>query len=540
MDHNENQPSYVTISIKTLWNILRRCWYWMLAGAIVVGVTVYCLYRFLLYTPTYSSTSIFYLPNISESTYLYSGAQIQGAESMAESITKLVRADALTEKIKYDTGYENVKGFISASSDGATLRVTVSGWNPDKNYDIAHSIEKWLPIYCDYYNNQFKEDDTPDSIKNPYSYETKTMKLVYAAVKDESPDNYSNLTRYPMLAAFFVAMIIYVIFLIVDITNTTIYSSEDLKFKAPKYSIIGTISHWALDGEKKGRNRLRKDEFRINVDQKILLRDHVPFRISEAFHELRTNITFCAAGEKGCTIGVISSVAGSGKSFVMANLAVSLSKLFDKKILLIDADMRCPMIHKIFSLPNKKGLSNLIANQVADDADVKNTFGNLDVITSGTLPPNPIDLLSCPRMIELMEQWKQTYDYILVDLPPIGEVSDAFAISSLISGYMVVVRSGYMDSRLLRDTVEVVESKNAKIYGYVITDVHPEHSEGYSYSKYGHYYKYKYSRYGKYHYYHRYYSEAERAEQAKQAEEDEKAEQAAREPAEQIDAEKQD
>ena len=291
--------------------------------------------------------------------------------------------------------------------------------------------------------------------------------------------------------------------------------------------------HWALDGEKKGRKRLRKDEFRINVDQKILLRDHVPFRISEAFHELRTNITFCAAGEKGCTIGVISSVAGSGKSFVMANLAVSLSKLFDKKILLVDADMRCPMIHKIFSIHNKKGLSNLIANQVSDDAIVKNNFGNLDVITSGTLPPNPIDLLSCPRMIELMEQWKQTYDYILIDLPPIGEVSDAFAISSLISGYMVVVRSGYMDGRLLRDTVEVVESKNAKIYGYVITDVHPEHSEGYSYSKYGHYYKYKYSRYGKYHYYHRYYSEAERAEQAKQAAEDEKAEQAAKEQVEQ-------
>lgn len=520
MDHNETETNYASISIRTLWDIFLKCWYWMLAGAIAVGIAVSVLYSHLFYVPVYSATSEFYIPNISEQQYLFSSGQIAGAESMATNLTKLVQADKLIDKISQETGYSasTLRGMISATNDGAILRVKVSGSDPKMISKVSEKMEKWLPVYCDFYNNQ---NTDPDMVVDDIS---KSLKLIRISSEPTIPDNTSARTRYPKLASLFTGVMVYVVFLILEITNTVIYTAEDLKIKAPKYSVVGSIPHWALDGEKKShRKRLRRDEFRVNVNQKLLLREHVPFRISEAFHELRTNMTFCAAGEKGCTIGVISSVAGSGKSFVMANLAVSLSKLFDKKILLVDADMRCPMIHKIFAIPNKTGLSNLIANQIEDDSAVKNSFGNLDVITSGTLPPNPIDLLSCPRMSELIEQWKQSYDYVLVDLPPVGEVSDAFAISGLISGYMVVVRSGYMDSRLLRDTVEVVESKNAKIYGYVITDVLPERVSGYSYYKYGHYYKY--TRYGKYQAYHRYYSEAERAEQAEQTADGEQPEQ---------------
>ncbi len=510
MDQNENtvENGYTTVSLGTLWSVLKRCWYWMLLGAIVIGVLVFGLYK-LVYTPLYSSTSEFYVSNIAETTTLYSTSQTQGAESMAETFTSLVKADKLIDAVCEEVGLtdysrEKIQKMISSKNDGAILYVTITGPDALLNYRISQAFEKYLPPYCDYYNNQV---DALDS-----SHESKSLKVIRTSTVDGEADNHSNLLRYPVLAALLAAVAVYAVFFLVDITNTTIYTVNDLKTKAPGYSVVGAIDHWSLEGEKKVSRRMRLRDinaFRVNVDQKLLLREHVPFRITEAFHELRTNITFCAAGEKGCTIGVISSVAGSGKSFVMANLAVSLSNLIDKKILLIDGDMRCPMIHKIFSLPNKAGLSNLIANQVADDSGIKHSIGNLDVITSGTLPPNPIDLLSCPRTKELLEAWKQTYDYILVDLPPIGEVSDALAISTLISGYVFVVRSGFIDKRILHDTVEVVEGKDAKIYGYVLTDVHAEHGEGYS--KYGHYYKY--SKYGKYQAYSSYY--AKEAEQAK-------------------------
>lgn len=514
MNYTENENNnYVTISLGTLWRILRNCWYWMLVGAVIVGIVFFGVSK-LNYTPVYSSSSEFYVSNIATSTSLYSSSQIQGAESMAENFTRLVKADDLLDKIGEDTGLSRtrLRGLISATADGAILRVTVSGQDADLNYRVSQSMEKNLPAYCDYYNNQ------PDAL-DP-SHDSKTMKVVRTSELDKTPDNNNETYRYSLLGAVLAAVVVYGVFFVVAITNTTIYSADDLKTKAPMYSVIGSIAHWKLGDEKKRRRskKHRAEEFRTNVDQKLLLREHVPFRISEAFHELRTNITFCAAGEKGCTIGVVSSVAGSGKSFVMANLAVSLSKLYDKKVLLVDGDMRCPMIHKIFTIPNKTGLSNLIANQVEDDAGVKHSFGALDVIPSGTLPPNPIDLLSCPRMAECIEKWKQDYDYILLDLPPIGEVADALAISNLVSGYILVIRSGYMDSRLLRDTTEVVESKDAKIYGYVITDILPEHTEGSGrygryYYKYGHYYKY--SRYGRYQAYADRYAKAEQEAEKK-------------------------
>ena len=113
-----------------------------------------------------------------------------------------------------------------------------------------------------------------------------------------------------------------------------------------------------------------------------------------------------------------------------------------------------------------------------------------------------------------MEQWKKNYDYVLIDLPPIGEVSDALAISALISGYVLVIRSGYMDMHLLAETTDMVESKNAKIYGYVLTDVRPEHTEGYT--KYGHYYKY--TKYGQYQAYSKQYAKAEEEKPAEETE----------------------
>lgn len=516
MEMNETENGNATISLRTLWEVLKRCWILMLVAAILFGIMVFALYR-MVYTPIYSSTCRFYVSNIAETTSLYSSSQTQGAESMAEIFTHLVEADDLLDTVIQDTGAGisrlELRRMVSASSNSAILSVKVAG--PDKvfNFRISQSIEKYLPAYCDYFNNQADALDP--------THESKTLKVIETSRPAVRADNRSNLYRYPVLAALLAAVAVYAIFFLVEITNTTIYSAEDLKAKAGKYSVIGAIEHWSLDGEKK-RARYRKkrranDLLRANVDQKLILRDNVPFRIAEAFHELRTNITFCAAGEKGCTVGVISSIAGSGKSFVMANLAVSLSKLYDKKVLLVDGDMRCPMQHKIFSVSNKIGLSNLIVGQAEDPEAVRHQFENLDLITAGTLPPNPIDLLTGPSMAALMAKWKEEYDYILMDLPPIGEVSDALAISSLISGYVYVIRSGFTDSRLLRDTTDIVEEKNAKIYGYVITDIHPEHLEGYGYGKYSHYYKY--GKYGHYQSYSRRYAEAEKKAEsnAKQA-----------------------
>ena len=153
-------------------------------------------------------------------------------------------------------------------------------------------------------------------------------------------------------------------------------------------------------------------------------------------------------------------------------------------------DMRCPMQHRIFRLQNRFGLSNLLAGQSGDALHSMNN-GALDVITSGTIPPNPMELLSGPRMTELLEQWKKSYDYILFDLPPLGEVSDAAAVAKLMSGYLFVLRSGLNDVQLVREAAAFVEDKEARIFGYVLTDVEDEYMDSY-------YGKYKYAYYSSY------------------------------------------
>lgn len=558
MENNEvnvNEGNQSGISLRLLWDVLKRCWYWMLLGAVLMGgLSLWYFNR--SFVQQYSSSSYFYISNVATTTSLYSSAQIDGAESMAEVISKVVpTSDELADRIstvlatgeysgKVSEGAvqdmisaangdvnhlttliqekinnavnakanktktvtkEQVQRMITASNDGAVLKIKISGPDAELNYYVAMAMEDWLPRYCDDVNNQ------PDAMS--LTHESKTMKVIQKARKGDLENSHTDVYRYPLFITVFVAVAIYGVFLLVVIMNTTVYSAADIKAISPKFSVIGSIEHWSLEEEKKWGRRAQRDADRLgtHVDQKLILREKAPFRVQEGFHELRTNVTFCAAGEKGCVVGVASSIAGSGKSFVMANLAVSLSKLYDKKILLVDGDMRRPMIHKIFSVPNKVGLSNLLAGMDIAEADLKHSYDRLDVITSGTLPPNPIDLLSSPRMKEILKKWKEEYDYILIDLPPVGEVADMFAISDEVSGYIYVVRSGFTDSRILRDTTDTITSKNAKIYGYVVTDVHPERTEGYT--KYGHYYRYyKYGHYNRYKSYSSYSSYASAAE----------------------------
>lgn len=552
IEEKESGRSFVTF--KMLWNILRRCWYWLLLAALIVGGIVFAV-GYSNYVPVYSSTSEFYVSNVANTTSLYSSSQTSGAEDMAEIICKFATADGVVEYISKDVeqyGYKvsgrAIKSMISTKSDSAFFTVTVTSTDPKLAYYIAQSMENVLPVYSDWCNNQYEshiyERESDGSIAyyeyngntyrlvrekklEPFSdvmvkvnaekaakleeaaknnevievHSSETIKITSLAAKDSSPDNTFSLFRYPVLAAFLAAVLLYLIFFLVALSDTTIYSVADLKARNDSFPVIGNIEHWSVEGEDKKKRRKvnkSKDGFRVDVDKKLLLRGSVPFRITEAFHELRTNITFCAAGESGCVVGVASSMAGSGKSFVMANLAVSLSNLPEKKILLVDADMRCPMIHKIFGLENKNGLSNLIAGQ-SKEANL-NHFGSLDVLTSGTLPPNPIDLLSTSQMAQLIELWKKQYDYILMDLPPIGEVSDALVVSPFISGYIFVLRAGHSDIRVMNDATASMEEKDVKIYGYVLTDVDPENLD--VYSKYG---KYKsYSKYGKYYSYSKY------------------------------------
>lgn len=190
--------------------------------------------------------------------------------------------------------------------------------------------------------------------------------------------------------------------------------------------------------------------------------------IAEAYRTLRTNIQFSSFDNKVQIIVVTSSEPGEGKSTTAANLAVVMAESGAKTIL-IDCDQRKPSLHKIFSLSNQAGISDLLVGNVEFQEAVKSTeIQNLDVLTSGTRPPNPAELLASSKMKQFLEGLRQNYEYIIVDTPPIIAVTDAQLLSSYADGCLLVVASSQVDRKTAEKAKELLQKVNAKILGAIL------------------------------------------------------------------------
>jgi capsular exopolysaccharide synthesis family protein len=213
--------------------------------------------------------------------------------------------------------------------------------------------------------------------------------------------------------------------------------------------------------------------------------------------------------------GITSAYVSAGKSMIIANIAISFAQM-DKRVLLIDGDLRCPVQHRIFKLDNKvNGMSELLAGVCSFEEVYLRSggFDNLDIITSGRIPPNPAELLASDNMKAFLERARENYDVVLIDLPPVCEVSDAGIISDLVTGYAFVVRAGYSDRRMIEMAVETMEGFDASFVGFILNDIDIKSGDYYKNKYYSSYSKYRfrtgksgYYRHFKYGYYKGYYS----------------------------------
>ncbi len=226
-----------------------------------------------------------------------------------------------------------------------------------------------------------------------------------------------------------------------------------------------------------------------------------PFMTAEAHKRLRTNVMFSFTEDSdGRVIGVTSAMAHEGKTTTSINLAYDLMKA-GQKVLLIDADMRMSNIVKILNVDKAPGLSNLLVGRENRINCIQSCaeLDGLKVITCGDVPPNPSELLSSRRMVSAIDSLREVYDYVIIDLPPVAEVSDALVVSKMIDGIIIVARQDYADKRLMDDTVRQLKFQEANIIGFVMNCTR---TETHYYGKYGKYGKYgRYGRYGKYGYY---------------------------------------
>ena len=188
------------------------------------------------------------------------------------------------------------------------------------------------------------------------------------------------------------------------------------------------------------------------------------FAIVESYKSARSNIMFSLSAEDQKVFAVTSYAKGEGKSTVSANLAISFSKM-ERRVLLVDCDLRRPNLHNIFKVENTVGLSNVIGKMADfEDAVKHNVIPNLDIMPSGTIPPNPSELLCSPGFEKLVKGLIDEYDY---DTPPIGVVADALLLKDRVAGYVVVLRERSTTHGDIQKMLESIKLADTKILGFI-------------------------------------------------------------------------
>ncbi len=239
------------------------------------------------------------------------------------------------------------------------------------------------------------------------------------------------------------------------------------------------------------------------MERRFMIGDKLNFAAAEAYKLLRTNLMFSFTGDaKNHIIGMTSSIKGEGKSLTSINLAYTIAEA-DRKVLLIEGDMRLPTQAKRLGLHAKPGLSNLLVglNAVASaiqtfKAEKDGGVVAFDVIVSGDVPPNPAELLGSDRMKTLLEKLRERYDYVILDLPPVTAVSDALVVSHMTDGVVVVARSGHALRGALSETIRQLKQAEAHILGFVFNGAGDNESRYYKKGYYSKYYQDYQSDYG--------------------------------------------
>ena len=201
---------------------------------------------------------------------------------------------------------------------------------------------------------------------------------------------------------------------------------------------------------------------------------------AESYRTLRTNIQYSSFDKEYKVIMVTSSEPGEGKSTTAGNLALCLAQ-GDKKVILVDFDLRKPSLHKKFKVSNIIGLSDVIIGKEELVTAFHRYNKNLVILTSGKIPPNPSEMLSSKTMTVLLEELKNNFDYIILDTPPVQAVTDSQILSTKSDGTIIVVKAERTKKDSVENSINLLKKVNANIIGTVLNGVDNSRNKYYYY-----------------------------------------------------------
>lgn len=436
---------------------------WAVVLSAVLGAVVFLLITVWAITPLYRSSAMFYVNNesfsLSGASFKITSSDILASQDLVESYIIILQARETLLEVIREAGVSRtvaeLEDMMTVAAVEATeiFRVEVTGADPAEVQSIAEAVTLVLPRRI-------------DSIM-----EGSAAKVVEAAVLPAKPFTPSRLVN--TVTGFLFGISLSVTFLILaEVADSRIRNQEEAAKVSgrPVLTVVPDMTA-ATKGGYYGYGEKKNTPAPGKKTPPPLVGSGISFAAAEAYKRLRTNLQFAFPGEGCRVIGVSSAMAGEGKSLTAANLACSLAEL-RKRVLLIDCDMRRPTVSAKLPVKKTPGLSEYLSGQSNGSLTIQNC--NLPeretlfrVLASGSNPPNPMELLSSPRMGELLTALREQFDYILLDLPPVGEVGDALAAAPLTDGFLLVTRQDYCDRYVLQDTVGQFAFVGANLLGVV-------------------------------------------------------------------------
>lgn len=463
MENND----FVGIDIRELLFLFIRKWYLIAICLILAAGTAYAVTEYYL-KPVYKAETTLFLGKEKDKVGGLSFMDIQVNSQLVTDYRELLKSRLVGERVQAklgvnaDTFTKNVD--VSTVKDSRIFSISYMDTNPKLAADVVNELANVI--------QQMASD----------IIEVKNVKVIDTAKVPEKPVKPSKKMNVGLAGVLGLLLGFSLIYLL-ELVDHTFKKPEEVE-RQLGINVIGTVP--AFEGGKRGKKKAKDPkELEQEYLKNLITASNPKAAASEAFRELRTNLQYVGIDKRIKTIVVTSPSLGDGKTATGVNLAAALAQS-GKKVLIIDADLRKPKIHHYFGIKNNEGLTNILT----DDKDIrkikiteKNDIPNLYIVTSGPVPPNPAEMLNSTRMRELLEELKKEYDIIIIDTPPVGQVTDAAILSGIVDGTILVLASRETRIDIAKRAKKALKAVNAHIIGTVLTKLDMS-SRSYHYYKY--------------------------------------------------------
>ncbi len=363
-------------------------------------------------------------------------------KTYAELVTSRPVMTELAARLDIDDVEDRIKVTVEVISNTELMQINVEAGDPDLTMDAANTLAALVMLQI----QALATDGTLDLSAAPDTVDSAIISIVEPAGYPDAPSSLSKKLLYAVGAVVGIAGGVGLAFFF-EALDSKLYTAQD----------IAQISTLPMLGTVPIASRRQRARFLVET-----------FDLSEAFRRLRTQLFAAAPDPPPKTLLVISAEPEAGKSTIVANLALSIAQT-GQSVIVVDADLRRPALHRIFGLPNTIGLSHLLQEAATLDAAVQDSaYDKVKVLVGGPQPPNPAELLESAQMRVLLDQMAQQFDVVLIDAPAFLAVADASAIAPAVDEVLLVVRCAQAREDNLKTVLQQLDSINAVPGGVIV------------------------------------------------------------------------